>query len=160
MKIIKIETQIQIFESRQALPEASAHLLYEAEKCAKNAYAPYSRFKVGAAILLENGTIVVGSNQENAVYPSGLCAERTAAYYASANFPKIPFLKIAITAINDTQPLTVPVPPCGSCRQALVEYELLFNKPIEVIMAGETGVVYVVPSVASLLPCSFNNQFL
>ena len=160
MEIIKIETKIQVYENRQALPEPIAQLLHEAEKSAKNAYAPYSHFKVGAAILLQNGEIVAGNNQENAVYPSGLCAERTTAYYASAHYPQIPFLKIAITAINTTQPLNTPVPPCGSCRQALLEYELLFNKPIEVIMAGETGVIYVAPSITSLLPCSFNSHFL
>lgn len=160
MKNIEIATQIKVYTDRTELPEDIFNLLEEAEKAAKNAYAKYSHFKVGAAVLLNNGMIISGNNQENAVYPSGLCAERTTVFYASAQYPEVPITKIAITAIHASNPLTIPVPPCGSCRQVLLEYEEKFNQPIEVIMAGESGEVYVVASVSELLPCTFHGGFL
>jgi len=155
-----IQTEVQTFSDRSMLPVQVAELLEVASKSACNAYAPYSRFKVGVAILLTNGQIVAGNNQENAVYPSGMCAERVALYYAASRFSETPIHKIAITAIGDNKALTVPVPPCGSCRQALLEYEIKFGKPIEVIMAGENGDVYIVKSVSELLPLSFSKNFL
>jgi len=155
-----IQTEIKVFSNRTALPVKEADLLDVAHEAAKHAYAPYSRFKVGAAVLLKNGHIISGNNQENAVYPLGTCAERVALFYASAQFPETPIEKIAITAIGHECEIARPVPPCGSCRQALLEYEVKFGEPIKVIMAGEKGEVYVAKSVAELLPLSFSGDFL
>ena len=155
-----IQIEVKNFSDRTQLPANEANLLKIAHETAQQAYAPYSHFKVGAAILLKNGHIVSGNNQENAVYPSGMCAERVALYYAASQFPEVPIAKIAITAIGNENELDRPVPPCGSCRQAILEYEIKFGKPIEIIMAGETGEVYITKSVADLLPLSFSNDFL
>ena len=155
-----IQTEIKTFSNKSELHVKDADLLDIAHQAAKNAYAPYSHFKVGAAILLQNGEIISGNNQENAVYPSGMCSERVALYYAAAKFPDIPFTKIAITAIGTEKEVCNPVPPCGSCRQALLEYELKFKQPIEVIMAGEKGEVFIAKSVSDLLPLSFSDKFI
>lgn len=126
-----------------------------AREASSRAYAPYSRFSVGAAIRLDNDEIVTGSNQENAAFPSGLCAERTAAYYAHSRFPGARFEAIAIAAIDTTgHEIAVPVAPCGACRQALTEYEKLAGHDVEVILVG-AGEIYVLPSVASTLPLTF-----
>jgi cytidine deaminase len=155
-----IQTEVKTFSNRAEIPLVEADLLRIAHEAAQHAYAPYSHFKVGAAILLKNGHIVSGNNQENAVYPSGMCAERVALYYAASQFPNTPIAKIAITAIGSENEVARPVPPCGNCRQAILEYEIKFGEPIEIIMAGEKGEVYIVSSVAELLPLSFNSDFL
>ena len=155
-----LQTEVQIIPCFSNLPEKEAELLTIAREAAKCAYAPYSHFKVGAALLLKNGHIVSGNNQENAVYPSGMCAERVALFYAAAQFPDTPIDKIAITAIGNDKEICQPVPPCGNCRQALLEYEIKFRKPIEVIMAGQKGEVYIVKSVSELLPLNFSGSFL
>jgi len=154
-----IQAEIKVFPDRSKLSIKDADLLKIAQEAAIHAYAPYSHFKVGAAVLLKNGRIISGNNQENAVYPSGLCAERVALFYAASQFPETPIAKIAVTAIGREE-VSRPVPPCGSCRQALLEYETKFGEPIEVIMAGEKGEVYIAKSVSDLLPLSFNNDFL
>lgn len=120
-------------------------------------YSPYSHFSVGAAILLDNGEIVTGSNQENAATPSSLCAERTAAYYAHARYPQARFVAIAIAA-RDTSgtPLEQPISPCGACRQALLEFETLAGHNVRVILVGSSK-CYIFPSVASTLPFCFSN---
>lgn len=138
-------------------------LVNVAKEATRSAYAPFSKFRVGAAILMENGEIVTGSNQENAAFPAGICAERAACFYASSHFPDVPMKKIAIAAwtISGHKPGTPfeecfqrrPVSPCGVCRQALMEYERLYG-PIEVILYGSDE-IYILPSVASLLPLSF-----
>ncbi|MCL1850535.1 MAG: cytidine deaminase [Bacteroidetes bacterium] len=155
-----IQTEIKTYLDRTQLSVKDADLLNIAHEAAYNAYAPYSHFKVGSAILLKNGHIISGNNQENAVYPSGLCAERVALFYAASQFPETPIAKIAITAIGTEKEVMQPVPPCGSCRQALLEYEIKFGEPIEIIMAGEKGEVYVVKSVSELLPLSFSRELL
>jgi cytidine deaminase len=155
-----IQTEVKIISDRTNLSVKDADLLAIAHEAARNAYAPYSHFKVGAAILLKNGHIISGNNQENAVYPSGLCAERVALFYAASQFSETPIAKIAITAIGTEKEVMQPVPPCGSCRQALLEYEIKFGEPIEIIMAGEKGEIYVVKSVSELLPLTFNSEFL
>lgn len=130
-------------------------LVEEARQATFRSYAPYSHFKVGAAIALDNGEIVVGSNQENAAYPSGTCAERSACYYAHARYPEARFLAIAIAARGtDDRWLTIPASPCGACRQALVEYETLAKDNVEVLLVGETD-IYIIPSVRALLPFAF-----
>ena len=109
--------------SNNELSREDATLIAEAVKVAQDAYAPYSQFKVGAAVLLENGIIVTGSNQENAAYPSGLCAERTALFYAGAQYPDVPVLALAVVAFNNIGQVE-QISPCGSCRQVLVETSL------------------------------------
>jgi cytidine deaminase len=134
--------------------------IYEAKKAADSAYAPYSGFNVGAAVLLENGKIVTGNNQENAAYPSGLCAERVALFYASSQFPNQKIIALAVTAKSASHPISSPVTPCGSCRQVIAEYEAKFDSPIKTIMSGETGEIFVCESVSILLPLVFNRQSL
>lgn len=160
MKTLDLISRITVYEDHSELPIEWQDLLDKAHEAAKKAYSPYSNFKVGAALLLNNGEIITGNNQENAAYPSGLCAERTAIFYASAQFPEVPFNKLAITAINPKEKLTKPVSPCGSCRQALLEYEQKFKQHIEVLLAGEEGEVYVLKSISDLLPFSFCNDYL
>ncbi len=160
MKTLKLVSEMTVYENRGEVPEDIAQLIVQAEAAARKAYAPYSRFHVGAAILLNNGQVVTGSNQENAVYPCGLCAERATAFSASAQYPEVPFNRIVVTAINPVSPLKEPVSPCGSCRQVLFEYEQKFNQPIEVILSGEEGPVYHFKCVADLLPYTFHAGFL
>jgi cytidine deaminase len=160
MKEINVTSKITVFESIQELPEIEKNLMLKAIEVRKNAYAPYSNFKVGAAILLDNGETIVGSNQENAAYPSGLCAERVAIFYAGATYPKATILKIAITAASDNQKTITPVPPCGACRQAIAEYEIRQDTPIEMYFMGETGEIHQSDSLKNLLPFMFDNKLL
>lgn len=160
MKEIKIETIIEVFNSLADLPSEIQSLLLQAIETRKNAYAPYSKFRVGAAILLENGKVVVGSNQENAAYPSGLCAERVAIFQAGAIYPNVKMLTLAITAASDTNPTVSPIPPCGGCRQAIAEYEFKQETPIEIYFMGEKGVIYKSNSITNLLPLSFDKTSL
>lgn len=118
-------------------------------------YAPYSRFSVGAAVLLENGVIVTGSNQENVAYPSGLCAERVAMFAANANYPELAPVAIAIAAYTDGKFTSFPVSPCGSCRQVMVETEKRFGKSFEVLMCFDGGVVRV-KKAGYLMPFAFD----
>lgn len=137
------------------LSPADRLLVDKARRHTLTSYAPYSRFRVGAAILLSNGEIVSGSNQENAAYPSGLCAERTAAFYAHATYPDAKFQTIAIAAVGtDGLELPDPIAPCGACRQSLLEYEKLAGGDVRVILAARDR-VYILPSVRSTLPLAF-----
>jgi cytidine deaminase len=160
MKEIKITTEFNAFDNIQDLPTSVQLLMEEAIKIRKNAYAPYSKFKVGVAIKLDNGEIVLGSNQENAAYPSGLCAERVAVFYAGAIYPNAKILTMAITAASDTKQTTTPIPPCGSCRQSIAEYEIRQETPIEIYFMGEVGAVYRSESLKNLLPFMFVKKFL
>ena len=126
----------------------------------ENAYSPYSKFSVGAALLLDNGEIIIGNNQENASYPSGLCAERTAIYYAGAKYPEAIILKMAITAGSKEKETTKPIPPCGACRQAIAEYEVKQDKDIEIYFMGEVGKIVKSDSLANLLPLIFDKTEL
>lgn len=149
--------------SPDELSESDRRLIELAREATRSSLAIYSKFHVGAAILMANGEIVVGSNQENAAYPSGMCAERTAAYYASARYPGVAMKKIAIAAwTREGRPENLewqdyfqahPISPCGACRQALLEYEHLYG-PIEVLLYGRDEVL-VIPSISDLLPFSF-----
>lgn len=157
MEQLEIKTILKVC-SFDELSEQDRHLVERAMEATERSYAPYSHFQVGAAILLDNGEIVTGANQENAAYPSGTCAERTACYYASAQYPNVPMRKIAIAAwtrLHDPSGAfqRLPISPCGACRQALLEYEHLYG-PIEVILFGADR-IYVAPSISSLLPLSF-----
>lgn len=160
MKEISITTSFQQFDSLLELPTEIQHLMQEAVKVRKNAYAPYSQFRVGAALLLDNQEIICGSNQENAAYPSGLCAERVAIFYAGAKYPGAKITKMAITAASDTNPTTEPIPPCGACRQSIAEYEIKQDQVIEIFFMGESGVIYQSDSLKNLLPFMFNKKFL
>jgi cytidine deaminase len=160
MKEITITTQFKVFDSIQDLPNDIQNLMLKAVEIRKNAYAPYSKFKVGVAILLDNGKIVLGSNQENAAYPSGLCAERVAIFYAGANYPEAKILKMAITAASDSYQTSTPIPPCGSCRQSIAEYEIRQETPIEIYFMGEIGAIYKSESLKNLLPFMFDKKFL
>ena len=142
-------------ETTSALEQAAQHLMPEAAKSADNAYAPYSDFRVGAAIRLSNGVIVTGSNQENAAYPSGLCAERVALFSASSLYPDKTIETIAIT-IKTPHNIIEPVSPCGACRQVIAEYENKQNKKIRIIFSGETGKSYTVEGIQNLLPITFD----
>ena len=160
MKEIKIETKFEVFESVAQLPANVVSLMEKAIETRKNAYAPYSRFRVGAALLLDNGAVVVGSNQENAAYPSGLCAERVAIFQAGALYPEAKILQLAISAASDTNPTLSPIPPCGACRQSIAEYEFRQEEPIEIYFMGEKGEVYRSQSIANLLPLTFDKTSL
>ena len=160
MKEINITTKFTTFEGVTELTKEIQSLMSKAVEARKKAYAPYSKFRVGAAMLLDNGEIVLGSNQENAAYPSGLCAERVAIFYAGANFPDSKILKIAVSATSDNFVSKTPIPPCGGCRQSLSEYEQKQNEPIEIYFMGEEGEVYKSDSIADLLPFSFSKDFL
>ena len=160
MKEISITTQFKVFDSNLDLPNDIQELMTHAVEVRKNAYAPYSKFRVGVAILLDNGEIVLGSNQENAAYPSGLCAERVAVFYAGAVYPEAKILKVAITAASDTNQTMAPIPPCGSCRQSMAEYEIKQETPIEIYFMGEIGAIYKSESLKNLLPFMFDKKFL
>ncbi|HKK11256.1 MAG TPA: cytidine deaminase [Flavobacteriaceae bacterium] len=160
MKEIKIESTFTVFDNLNELPQEVSLLIERAMEAREKAYAPYSKFSVGAAILLDNDEIVTGSNQENASYPSGLCAERTAIYYAGAQYPKAKIIRIAITAGSQTRQTLTPVPPCGACRQAIAEYEVKQEMPIEIYFMGETGKVIRSNSLANLLPLGFDKSVL
>ncbi|MDE6272100.1 MAG: cytidine deaminase [Muribaculaceae bacterium] len=160
------QKEITIKIKSVTLDELSAQdreLVEKAREATRTSLATYSEFHVGAAILMDNGEIVVGSNQENAAYPSGLCAERTAAFYASARYPGVPMKKIAVAAWTEKgRPenlpweeyfQALPISPCGACRQSLLEYEHRYG-PIEVILYGRDE-IFILPSIASLLPFSF-----
>ena len=160
MKPFNISTEFEIYETLEELPQHIGELMKKTFEARDKAYAPYSKFKVGAALLLDNGEIITGSNQENASYPSGLCAERTAVYYAGAKYPDAKIKCIAVSATSLKRPVTSPVPPCGACRQALVEYEVKQNANMEVYFMGETGAVVKAESVKDLLPLLFDNSYL
>ncbi len=160
MKEINITTKFDVFENFNELPKDIQSLMTDAIEVRKKAYAPYSQFRVGVAILLDNGKIVLGSNQENAAYPSGLCAERVAIFYAGANFPEAKILKIAISATSDINVNTTPIPPCGACRQSIAEYESKQESPIEMYFMGEIGEIYKSDSLKNLLPFTFDKHFL
>lgn len=160
MKDVTFTSTISSFDSVEELPKDIQNLMARAIEIRKDAYAPYSKFRVGAAILLDNGEVVLGSNQENAAYPSGLCAERVAIFYAGAMYPNAKMKTIAISAASDQNQTTAPIPPCGACRQSISEYESRQNHDIEIYFMGEVGAVYKSNSLKNLLPFSFDKKFL
>ncbi|WP_374957701.1 cytidine deaminase [Gilvibacter sp.] len=160
MKEQKITTTYEVYPNLEALPAEARFLMQKAIAAREQAYAPYSKFKVGAAVALENGVIVIGSNQENAAYPTGLCAERVAVFSAGANHPGVTITQIAITAAASDYELSEPVTSCGACRQALLEYEHKQDSAIEIFFMGASGTVVKTKSVANLLPLNFNSSYL
>jgi len=156
-----INIEYDYFNSSDELNEIENHLFDLAKSSRLKAYAPYSKFLVGCAILLENGEIISGNNQENAAYPSGLCAERTAIFYASAEFPDVKIKKLfVIGASAENIQKAVPTPPCGACRQAILEYENKQKDDIEIFFANLDGEICKISSIRSLLPFSFDSSFL
>ncbi len=142
------------------LPPEERELVELARQMCGHAYAPYSAFYVGAAILLENGEVIKGSNQENSAYPSGLCAERVAAFAASAMFPDVAMNKIAISARSSHINVEGPVSPCGACRQVLMEYETAQRAPVKILLSKENGKILIIDKVKDLLPLSFSGNGL
>ena len=140
------------------LPEEDKRLKNAAVEAAKDAYAPYSHFCVGAAVLLENGTIVKGNNQENAAYPSGLCAERVALFSAGASFPAVPVVALAITAIKDGK-IQPSISPCGACRQVILEAEQRYGRPLRTLLCGSDETI-IISSAKDLLPLCFGKSSL
>ncbi|MCE1198075.1 MAG: cytidine deaminase [Marinilabiliales bacterium] len=159
MKEILLNYTVRIYDSASELPETSAHLIQLAREAATRAYAPYSGYQVGAAVLLANGEIITGNNQENSAYPSGLCAERTALFYASAQFPGVPVRQLAISASAEKMDPDTFAKPCGGCRQVISEYEDLAGSPITILLDGPTSVT-VVEGVDTLLPFRFKKEEL
>ncbi|MDR2474542.1 MAG: cytidine deaminase [Bacteroidales bacterium] len=143
----------------EELNDAEKHLLERAQKASAMAFAPYSAFLVGCAVLLENGEILTGNNQENASFPAGLCAERVALAYANATYPDVSVQAVCIVAQLHGTFTAVPLSPCGICRQTLLECENRFGKPIRLYMAGKDTVLQV-DSVKDILPLHFDNQYL
>ncbi len=160
MKKIEIKIEVTVFNTIADLPISVKKLMDKAIEAKQNAYAPYSKFKVGAAFLLDNGTIITGNNQENAAYPSGMCAERVAIWKIASDFPNSKILKLAISASSSSKILTEPVAPCGACRQTLLEYEVKQKSKMEVYFMGEVGKVVKTDSLVDLLPLAFNKYFL
>ena len=160
MKEVKIESKLYVFENFDELPDEVTLLMKKAVEIREKAYAPYSKFYVGAALLLDNNEIITGNNQENASYPSGLCAERTAIYYAGSQYPNAKVVRMAITAGSKRNKTTAPIPPCGACRQAIAEYEVKQDAPIEIYFMGETGKIAKSDSLANLLPLVFDKSVL
>ncbi|MDP5044197.1 MAG: cytidine deaminase [Leeuwenhoekiella sp.] len=160
MKKIQIQSELDVYDDLSELPKDAHDLMLAAFDARDAAYAPYSQFHVGAAILLDNGEVIKGNNQENAAYPSGLCAERTAIYYAGANYPNAVIKMMAISAKAKNKETLTPIPPCGSCRQAIAEYEVKQKQPIEIFFMGERGSVFKSDSLQNLLPLLFTQEYL
>lgn len=160
MKQITVTTTFSVYDSIEELNEQDKENMLQAIAIRKKAYAPYSEFNVGTAVFLDNGEIILGSNQENAAYPSGLCAERVAIFYAGANYPHAKVLKLYISASPKDRDLEEPIPPCGACRQSIAEYEMKQDVPIEIYFMGSTGKVYHSNSLKNLLPFLFEKKHL
>lgn len=148
------------FYAYDELCEADRKLVDAAKESTQSSYAPYSQFQVGAAALLSDGTIVSGSNQENAAYPSGLCAERTTLFFANAAHPDKAVEALAVAAYTNGKFTNVPVPPCGACRQVMLEVEQRYHKPIRILLYGTEGTYVVEGGIRELLPLIFDASFL
>ncbi|AMS26136.1 hypothetical protein AEM51_03010 [Bacteroidetes bacterium UKL13-3] len=155
MEEIKTTSTIQQYTSATELSLEDQQLLNDAKAAVNTSYAPYSRFHVGCALILENGVIIKGSNQENIAYPSGLCAERVAIFHAGASYPDVPVRTMAITVKAEGYVVDKPITSCGACLQSMSEFELKFNKPMRIILQGETGNIWVADSLRTFIPFMF-----
>ena len=160
MKKITINSTLEVYENVDELSEDVRSLMQTAVETRKNAYSPYSKFRVCVALSLDNGKVVTGNNQENAAYPSGLCAERVAIFYAGSQYPNAKVLKMAITAASENHKVGTPIPPCGACRQSIAEYEFKQDAPIELYFMGATGKILKSDSLKALLSLVFDSSFL
>jgi cytidine deaminase len=156
----EIKIAYQEFQSLDELEAKDKELAQAAVEATELAYAPYSKFNVGAAVLFEDGVIIKGSNQENAAYPSGICAERTAMFYASANYPENTMTAIAITASQNGKLCAIPATPCGACRQVMLETEMRFSRPMRIILYGAQECYIIEGGTKELMPLSFSSDFL
>ncbi|OFX22818.1 MAG: cytidine deaminase [Bacteroidetes bacterium GWA2_31_9b] len=155
----EITSVLYEYNSLAELEKVYQDLIESAKEASENAYAPYSKFKVGAAVLLENKEIVIGNNQENAAYPSGLCAERVAIFYANAKYPDQKIKAIAIAAKNNDGFVSEPISPCGSCLQVMLESEKKSATPIKVLLFGKKSIT-MADSVKQFLPINFSGDML
>ena len=154
MKHLTITSIIKVY-TYDELNKTDQVLMTSAMEATTRSYAPYSKFSVGAAALLANGIVVTGTNQENAAYPSGLCAERTTLFYANSQYPDQPVLTLAIAARTEKDFIDLPIPPCGACRQVILETEKRYKQPIRILLYGKKE-IYEVKSIGDLLPLSFD----
>ncbi len=155
MEEIKKISTVKKYTDISELLETDMALLKQAKEAVHSSYAPYSKFHVGCAVLLENGKIILGSNQENIAYPSGLCAERVAIFYAGSQYPDVPIIAMAITVKADDYVVKEPITSCGACLQSMSEYEMKFKKPMRIILQGETGDVLVAEGLKTFMPFMF-----
>jgi len=160
MKELILEIKVKEYDNLDELTYEERKLMNIAREATLNAYAPYSNYYVGAAVLLENGEIVTGNNQENVAYPSGLCAERVALFAASATYPNVKIKAIAITSRARDFIVDSPVSPCGACRQVISEYEMLAGEKIKVILMGQQGKIQILEGIENLLPLVFKESNL
>ncbi len=159
-KILQLKINIEVAESMDDLDQQWQRLILKAKESSIGAYAPYSNFHVGAAALLNNNIIVTGNNQENAVYPAGLCAERVALFSAATQYPAYPVERIAIVARKNNTGEFLPASPCGSCRQVMSEYETKSKTPIQVLIFAPDKNIYIIKGTDSLLPIKFSKNDL
>ena len=159
MKEIVLQTKIKVC-SYNELSADDREVVDAARAATGNSYAVYSKFNVGAAVRLKNGAIVKGSNQENAAYPSGLCAERTTLFWANSQYPDSAVLTLAIAARTEKGELPVPIPPCGACRQVILETEKRFGETIKIILYGAKESYIIEDGIKALMPLSFDSEFL
>ena len=157
-KHVSHTSQITVYDSLDELPKDLKELMVSAQKALPSSYSPYSGFQVASALKLESGQVVLGSNQENIAYPSGLCAERVAIFSAGTNFTGQKIQAIAITANSLNGPVSNPVTPCGSCRQVMIEIEHTQQEPISVVMMGSEGEIWVTNSIKDLIPFYFTSD--
>lgn len=159
MKNHTVSFSYKEYENEDLLPEEDRHLVTLARKASEKAYAPYSGFNVGAAVRLKSGITVTGANVENAAFPSGICAERTAISHAVSNYPGDPVVAVAIAASTSEGLVDSNVSPCGNCRQVISEEETRNGMPVRVLLSGKRG-VFVIGSISDLLPLRFSKDFL
>jgi cytidine deaminase len=156
----ELKFSIDVYNDLGELPSEDAQLLTEARKATQHAYAPYSRFRVAAVARLANGKIISGTNQENASFPAGICAERVLLSSIASQFPNVAVETIAISYHNENGESKHPISPCGICRQSLQEYEQRMKHPIRLILGGQEGNIYIIHDAASLLPLAFTSEEL
>jgi cytidine deaminase len=156
MEQIKKIAVMDEYNDINELSLSDQELLSKAKAALKNAYAPYSKFLVGCALRLQNGEIITGNNQENAAYPSGLCAERVAIFYAGSKFPNVPITAMAITARSENFEVNQPVSSCGACLQSMNEYEMRDEIPMRIILQGETGKIRIAEGLHNFMPFRFD----
>lgn len=160
MKSSEYKFSYEVYDSIGDLGEEDSYLLNEARKMTGNAWAPYSRFRVGAAARLKNGQLVYGANQENASYPAGICAESVLLSTAGANYPGEAIATLAVSYEGDGVISDHPISPCGICRQRLQEFEQRTKHPVRLILAGQSGKVYIIPAASLLMPLAFTGDEL
>lgn len=160
MKKYTLQTEFSVYASPEEMTAPERELLFLAKNALEHSYSPYSHFKVGAAVLLENGKMLGGSNYENASYPLCICAEQTVLTTAANQYPGVPVLAIAVTVRNPAKVIDKPGPPCGACRQVICETEMKNRQYMRVILQGETGPVYIFEKGKDLLPLAFDGSYL